>query len=118
MAAKDDLGRLGEELAAAYLRSLGMVVIERNWRCDRGEIDIVAGDGDCLVVCEVKTRRTCAYGTPLEAISQRKVRRLRVLAHRWLDERGHHAPSLRIDAIGVLVPVTGPTSISHVLGIE
>lgn len=118
MAAKDELGRLGEDLAAAHLRSLGMVVIERNWRCDRGEIDIVAGDGDCLVVCEVKTRRSSAYGTPLEAVTQRKVRRLRVLAHRWLDERARHAPSVRIDAIGVLVPATGPASIAHVRGIE
>ena len=63
MKAKDLLGRRGEELAAGYLESLGMPIVERNWRCAEGEIDIVALDGDALVIAEVKTRRSSATGT-------------------------------------------------------
>ncbi|HAP88620.1 MAG TPA: hypothetical protein DEQ49_07835, partial [Arthrobacter bacterium] len=62
MKSKDLLGRRGEELAAGYLESLGMLVVERNWRCTEGEIDIVALDGDALVIAEVKTRRSLDYG--------------------------------------------------------
>ena len=59
-----------------------MVVLDRNWRCAHGEIDIVARDGDCLVVCEVKTRRATAFGEPVEAVTRRKAARLRRLAAR------------------------------------
>lgn len=116
MAAKDDLGRYGEDLAAAFLRGQGMTLIERNWRCDRGELDIIAGDGDCLVVCEVKTRSSQAYGTPLEAVSGRKLARLRMLTRRWMQERSVHAPRVRIDAIGILMN-EGPPRITHLRGI-
>ncbi|MCE3245567.1 MAG: hypothetical protein K0S72_1695, partial [Arthrobacter sp.] len=68
MKAKDVLGRRGEELATAYLESVGMLIVERNWRCPDGEIDIVALDGDALVIAEVKTRRSLAYGHPFEAV--------------------------------------------------
>ena len=68
MKAKDLLGRRGEDLAAGYLESLGMLVVERNWRCTEGEIDIVALDGDALVIAEVKTRRSLDYGHPFEAV--------------------------------------------------
>jgi putative endonuclease len=55
--AKDALGRHGEEVAARHLAAAGLVILDRNWRCAAGEIDIVAADGDALVICEVKTRR-------------------------------------------------------------
>ena len=64
MRAKDAVGRYGEDVAARHLTEAGLVVLERNWRCREGEIDIVARDGDVLVVCEVKTRRSTTYGTP------------------------------------------------------
>ena len=64
MTAKDTLGRYGEDVAARHLAEQGYQVLCRNWRCDLGEIDIVARDGDCLVVCEVKTRRSTACGLP------------------------------------------------------
>ena len=57
MRAKDVLGRRGEELAAGYLEAQGMRIVDRNWRCPEGEIDIVALDGDALVIAEVKTRK-------------------------------------------------------------
>ena len=87
MHAKDALGRYGEDLAAQYLEDLGLVILDRNWRCSAGELDVIARDGDSLVVCEVKTRRSERYGAPVEAVSPRKMRRLRILALRWLDRK-------------------------------
>ena len=82
MNAKDTLGRHGEDLAAEYLQQSGLRVIDRNWRCADGEIDIVAVDRRVLVVCEVKTRTGDRFGAPLESISRTKLRRLRRLAIR------------------------------------
>ena len=65
---KDALGRYGEDLAAEHLRRQGLTVLARNWRCARGELDIVARDGSALVICEVKTRRGTGYGHPVEAV--------------------------------------------------
>lgn len=112
MRAKDALGRHGEELAARALLSAGFAVLSRNWRCELGEIDLVARDGDTLVVCEVKTRRSNAYGTPLEAVDWRKVQRLHRLGLRWLSEHDLHAP-IRVDVVAVLVPRTGPVTLQH-----
>ena len=75
----------GEELAARYLAEQGWVVLDRNWRCTHGEIDLVARDGDCLVFCEVKTRRGLGYGSPTEAIAYAKLHRLRQLAAEWIS---------------------------------
>jgi putative endonuclease len=87
------LGRYGEEVAARRLTEAGLTVLERNWRCREGELDIVALDGDTLAVCEVKTRHETGFQQPAEAVSEAKAERLRRLAGRWLDERWpvHHA---------------------------
>lgn len=116
MRAKDAVGRYGEEVAARTLVAAGLVVVERNWRCDAGEIDIVARDGDVLVVCEVKTRTSTRFGSPLEAITPAKARRLRRLALRWVDARGVRPPEIRIDVVGVLRPASGPTQVEHLRG--
>ncbi|MCL6549815.1 MAG: YraN family protein [Acidothermus cellulolyticus] len=92
--ARGALGRFGEELAAQHLQTLGMTILARNWRCRSGELDIVARDGDTLVVCEVKTRRGVGFGGPLESVTPRKAARLRQLAVAWLTE---HAAT-RVDA--------------------
>src|SRR5690606_2707639 len=73
------IGEYGERLACEYLVGLGYVVIDRNWRCDQGELDIVAREGDCLVFCEVKTRRSTAFGPPVESVTPAKAARLRRL---------------------------------------
>jgi putative endonuclease len=117
MRPKDALGRYGEDLAEGYLRSQGFTILERNWRCPTGEIDIVAREGATLVVCEVKTRRSTAFGSPLEAVGPRKLRRLRELGLHWLDENGVHAPRIRIDVIGILRPLTGAAVIDHLRGV-
>jgi putative endonuclease len=98
-----ELGQRGEELAAELLRQSGLRILDRNWRCDAGEIDIVAVEGRVLVVCEVKTRSTIKYGTPLEAISARKHARLRRLAIRWVMAHGLTVDEIRIDVVGVLM---------------
>lgn len=114
MAAKDTVGRYGEDVAARHLSEQGFVVLQRNWRCELGEIDIVARDGQCLVVCEVKTRRSDAYGSPLEAVTPRKLARLRRLTARWLAESGLHPPEVRIDVLAVRRPRAGPALVEHV----
>ena len=110
------LGQRGEAIAARHLTGLGMEVIDRNWRCDAGEIDLVLRDGRVLVVCEVKTRTSTAYGAPLEAIDQRKLDRLRRLAARWLRVHDCHPDDVRIDMVGVLAPPGKPVEIEHVEG--
>jgi len=80
------VGAYGERLAARCLVESGMQILDRNWRCDQGEIDIVAMDGTCLVIVEVKTRRSLAFGSPVEAVSAVKAARLRRLAGCWLAD--------------------------------
>ncbi|MFJ6531498.1 YraN family protein [Microbacterium sp. NPDC091662] len=119
MAAKDELGRAGEERAVQYLRGRGYTVLARNWRCAQGEIDIVAVRGAHLAVVEVKTRRTAAYGHPLEAIDARKRRRLWQLAQAWASENPAEARGrvIRLEAIGIIGtdPVSG--SLEHLVDI-
>jgi len=117
MRAKDALGRYGEDLAVHYLESQGLVVMARNWRCPLGELDVIAREGSRLVICEVKTRRSDAYGTPFEAVSPRKVRRLRRLAIRWLEEQQIHVPDIRFDVIGIVQPLAGGPTLQHLRGI-
>ncbi len=116
MRAKDALGKYGERVAAAHLVEQGLVVLERNWRCDAGEIDIIARDGAVLVFCEVKTRRGVAFGTPLEAVTRQKAARLRRLGARWLAERAVHPPEIRFDVIGIIQPSRGAARLQHVRG--
>lgn len=111
------VGRYGEDLAFDYLRRSGMLVLDRNWRPQgagvRGELDLVARDGDELVIVEVKTRRSIAFGMPVESISRRKIRALRSLALAWLDQRSVHAPNIRFDVISIVIPPAGQPVIEH-----
>jgi putative endonuclease len=116
-AIKQALGAYGEALAARHLVEQGMVLLDRNWRCEAGEIDLVLRDGDVLVVCEVKTRSSVRYGTPHEAITDTKVARLRLLASRWLEERGVAIDDVRIDLVGIVRPRRGASVVDHVRGI-
>ncbi len=86
MNGKAALGRYGEDLAVRRLTATGFSILARNWRRRDGEIDIVAADGDALVVCEVKTRRSGRFEHPMAAVTPRKAARLRRLAERWLAE--------------------------------
>jgi putative endonuclease len=96
------LGQRGEDAAAAYLERAGMTVIERNWRCTAGEVDIVALDGETVVLCEVKTRRTVAKGTPEDSITPAKQRKYSRLGQSYLQHVGDPNLSLRFDVVTVL----------------
>ncbi|MGW4813895.1 YraN family protein [Kitasatospora cineracea] len=140
------LGRYGEEVAARRLTEGGLCILERNWRCADGELDIVALDGDTLAICEVKTRSEWGFQQPAEAIDQTKADRLRHLAERWLAERwpvhfsqlvlaaeraggvdpqpdaegGGPAPpppgGVRIDLVAVVNPRRGAAAVEHLRG--
>ena len=115
---RQTVGAFGEDLAVRYLTDRGLEVIDRNWRCRLGEIDVVALAGRDLVVCEVKTRRSLTVGDPLEAVGHRKVARLRGLTAGWL--RAHpsvHPEGVRIDAIGILLRQREPSLLRHVVGV-
>lgn len=100
-ASRIELGRWGEQLAASHLESLGYKVLERNWRCRRGEIDLVASAGEVLVFVEVKTRRGRDHGTPEEALTTAKVRRLLELSQRYLLEHDLENVDWRVDMVAV-----------------
>ena len=113
MSTTSDLGLRGERIAAAYLADAGLRLLDRNWRCRDGELDIVAREGDSLVFCEVKTRRGVGFGHPVEAVTSVKQRRMRTLAQRWLAAHEEHAPELRFDVVGVLVRPDRPALVTH-----
>ena len=117
MRAKDVLGKSGERAAADYLQSHGMRILDQNWRCDIGEIDIVAVDRSVFVVCEVKTRSGVRYGTPIEAVTRVKLRRLRRLAVAWLNAHGVRFDQVRIDVLGLLRDGPDGFTIEHVRGV-
>ncbi|MET8753486.1 YraN family protein [Streptomyces sp. NPDC004667] len=116
--ARQALGRYGEDLAVRRLTESGMTVIARNWRCRAGEVDIIARDGDALVLCEVKTRRQGVFEHPMAAVRAAKAERLRRLAGRWLADHGGPPPGgVRIDLVGVLLPRRGAPQVEHVRGV-
>ena len=117
MHAKDVLGKSGEQAAAEYLESCGLRILDRNWRCAAGEIDIVAVERRTLVIVEVKSRTGTRCGTPLEAVSRAKRARLRKLAVQWLNAHGIRFDQVRIDVVGVVYDGTGGFAIEHIRGV-
>jgi putative endonuclease len=113
MQAREAVGRYGEKVAARYLEMQGFTVLQRRWRCPQGEIDIVAVDGVCLVVVEVKTRRSVAAGTPQEAVTLAKLARLRRLTFLWLQQQEISWRDVRIDVVTVLIPRAGASRVEH-----
>jgi putative endonuclease len=115
MAAKDDLGRAGEQRAAAHLVARGFDVIDRNWRTRGGEVDVVARCGATLVFIEVKTRRSDGFGDPLEAVDVRKRARLWRLAHAWCVAHPEQSKgrSFRLDVIGITGPDPATARLEH-----
>ncbi|MDT0304659.1 YraN family protein [Streptomonospora wellingtoniae] len=114
---RSTLGTRGEDVAAAYLARGGLRILARNWRCAEGEIDIVAGQGATIVVAEVKTRTGLRFGSPLEAVTESKRRRLRRLARRWAATHGAAGRPIRIDAVCVLVLTGDRVCVRHHEGV-
>ncbi|MFF7638147.1 YraN family protein [Kitasatospora sp. NPDC008050] len=104
------LGRYGEEVAARRLAEEGLQVLERNWRCSEGELDIIVLDGDTVAVCEVKTRSERGFQQPAEAIGTVKAQRLRHLAERWLSERWPEHFVRLAEGVARAVPLPGGTA--------
>ncbi|WP_460751284.1 YraN family protein [Myceligenerans cantabricum] len=129
MRTKDDVGRRGEEIALAHVVGRGWTVLATNWRCGReGELDIVALDGDVLVVVEVKTRSGTGFGHPSEGVTDKKLARLRRLAGRWgavhreavdqaCERDGVDLPrrwsAVRIDVVAVTLPAGAAPVLEH-----
>jgi putative endonuclease len=113
MAAKDELGRRGEDEAVRYLEQRGLVVLSRNWRCRDGELDVVATDADRLVVCEVKTRSGTRFGEPAEAVTSRKAATIRRVTQAWLA--AHQVPwvEIRFDVVAVVMEPGRPATLRH-----
>jgi putative endonuclease len=95
------LGNAGEDAVTAWYETSGYRVLDRNWRCREGELDLVVTGGDTLVFCEVKTRASTRFGAPVEAVTATKQRRLRMLATRWLAEHDIRRRTLRFDVASV-----------------
>ncbi len=117
MRAKDAVGRYGEDLAVRHLVDKGWRIVERNWRGDAGEVDVVAMDGSTLVVVEVKTRSGTAFGYPAEAVTLSKLTRLRRLAGQWLTEHDARVAAVRIDVVAVILPRRGAAQLEHLEGV-
>ncbi|BBZ07206.1 UPF0102 protein [Mycolicibacterium doricum] len=113
------IGALGEDLAVEHLRSLGMLVLQRNWRCRYGEIDVIAVDtaARAVVFVEVKTRTGDGFGGVAQAVTPQKVRRLRRLAGLWLAGQDQHWAAVRIDVVGVRIGRQPTPEITHLAGV-
>jgi putative endonuclease len=96
------LGAAGEALVARWYEAHGYDVVDRNWRCRDGELDLVVAAPGVIVFCEVKTRRGGAFVAPYEAVTPAKQRRIRSLALRWLSEHGMRARTIRFDVASVV----------------
>lgn len=114
-----EIGALGEQLAVDHLRSLGLRVLDRNWRCRYGELDVIATDDAARIAIfvEVKTRCSDQFGGVAEAVTPQKLRRLRRLAGLWLTTHDGGWSQVRIDVIGVRIGRRRTPEISHLQGV-
>ncbi|MEJ3658771.1 YraN family protein [Actinomycetes bacterium KLBMP 9759] len=117
MAAKDVLGRQGEELAVRYLERQGFTVLSRNWRCRIGEIDVIATRASLLVACEVKTRSGTRFGAPSEAVDSRKSIRIRRVLNAWLRTHRVRWCDIRFDVVSIVAERGRPVALQHLEGV-
>ena len=113
-----ELGAAGEELAASYLLDVGYKVLERNWRCKIGELDIIAEHAGRVVGVEVKTRSSLGFGHPAEAVNPAKLRRLSVLVRRWCVAHRRNPHTVRVDVLAILMAPGREPSIEHLIGVD
>ncbi|HEY7226086.1 MAG TPA: YraN family protein [Micromonosporaceae bacterium] len=110
------VGAYGERVAMRTLVLAGLELLDRNWRCAEGELDLVARNRDVIVFCEVKTRRSRWFGEPIDAVDDTRVARLRAAATAWLEAHPRHRGELRFDVICVWPQAKGPAKVEHVMG--
>lgn len=112
------IGRQGEHAAKSYLVSQGYRILEQNWRCRAGELDLIAEIGTTLVFVEVRTRRSSTFGTPQESVDFRKQQKVRKLAQIYINYRGvPDDQDLRFDVISVRLDAAGRPTIDHLPGV-
>jgi putative endonuclease len=122
MRTKDAVGRYGEQLAADHLAAAGLEILDRNWRCADGELDIIAREGETVVFVEVKTRSTTAFGDPAEAMTPQKTGRIHRLALRWLADQRENSNAfgpwseLRFDLVTIVRLAEGGPRLRHLRG--
>ncbi|MEL6656135.1 MAG: YraN family protein [Bacteroidota bacterium] len=112
MAAHNELGELGEKLAANFLEANGYTILARNWRANRAEIDIIAQLDETLIFVEVKTRSTDFFGAPEESITKRKKRLLAAAATAYMQETGHEW-AIRFDIISIIMQLGKAPKLEH-----
>ena len=108
------LGERGEAIAAAYLKGQRFIIIERNFRCKGGEVDIIAREGKTLVFVEVKTRRTLTFGPPQLALTPFKQRQISKAALTWLAKKKQFGANARFDVIAIIAPDHQVPQIEHI----
>lgn len=101
MAGNKTLGGRGERIAAGFLKKKGYRILYKNWRCVFGEIDIVAQEGDFVVIVEIKTRRSASYGPGYMAVTRHKQAKLVKLAYAFLKRYGLTDRPCRIDIVSI-----------------
>ena len=104
---RKEIGALGEKLAGDFLKKRGYHIIENNYRCPRGEIDIIARHKDCLVFIEVRTKTNLSFGTPEESVSNAKKAKMRLTAAFYLHSQEKLPKSWRIDFVAVEINNNG-----------
>ena len=115
MSKRKDVGAIGEKLAADLLKKRGYKIIQRNFRCREGEIDIIAQKGECLVFVEVRTKKNTAFGTPEESVTLSKREKLIALANTYLQACDNPPSSWRIDVVAVeLGPNNRVSRLNHI----
>lgn len=114
-----EIGALGERLAVDYLGGLGLRVVDRNWRCRYGELDVIVADdaSRAVIFVEVKTRTGEQFGGVAQAVTPAKVRRLRRLAGLWLAQQPDRWASVRIDVVTVRMGRRRSPEITHIEGV-
>ena len=110
---RKSVGKAGEDLAERYLKQQGYAVVERNYRCPLGEIDLIAVSKQAVVFVEVKTRRVDTSGTPLESVNAAKQRRLKRAALHYLSRHRLHDRDVQFDVVGISLR-SDPPAVSHV----
>lgn len=100
---KQQIGKIGEDIAAEYLKKQGYSIMERNFRCKQGEIDMIAMDKEEIVFIEVKTRLSLNYGLPSEAVNQQKKRHLMKTIQYYLYQRNLEDHFIRMDVVEIYI---------------
>ena len=116
MAAHNELGKWGEDLAAAHLQQKGYIILERDWKSGHSDLDIIAQDGDTIIIVEVKTRRNRLFGDPEEAIDYKKRKSLQSAINHYVKSHrlGSH---VRFDIVSIVGTIGSEPEIDHIIDV-